>query len=419
MIKKREFIWNTIGSFIQSLFNAIILAFCTRLNTIEIAGIFSISYATACILNAVGDFGLRIYQVTDTERKNSFSDYLSIRLVVQALMFILGMAFILIKGYTSEKLIICLLLFAYRAIENISECYQAKFQLNGRLQLGGKSIVYRNVAGLILFFVIDLFTRNVIISLASLVFINLLIFVFYDLRLIKNFFKDKFKPDWNKVKKIFIDCLPLALSTLISMYVLNAVKYAIDGSGDYTMQTYFNILYMPTFVINLISLFIIKPFLKPFGESWNSNEFSKFLKMILIIVGVLLLATICVEIGCYILGIPFLNLLYGVELSMYKSHLLLLIVSGFLYASSNVFFYALGTMRSSKLTTITYVLTAVFALFMPKMLVEKYYMSGAVASSIVIMSLLFVFMAVFFFYVYFKEYNKFKKKNNKCEKSIS
>ena len=72
MIKKREFIWNTIGSLISSILNAIILAFCTRLNGIEIAGMFSISYATACILDSIGNFGLRIYQTTDTKRKNSF-----------------------------------------------------------------------------------------------------------------------------------------------------------------------------------------------------------------------------------------------------------------------------------------------------------------------------------------------------------
>ena len=56
MIKKREFIWNTIGSLISSILNAIILAFCTRLNGIEIAGMFSISYATACILDSIGNF---------------------------------------------------------------------------------------------------------------------------------------------------------------------------------------------------------------------------------------------------------------------------------------------------------------------------------------------------------------------------
>ena len=66
MIKKNEFIWIMIGSFIYAMFSAIILAICTRANSLEIAGIFSIAYATSCILNSIGDFGIRLYQVTDT-----------------------------------------------------------------------------------------------------------------------------------------------------------------------------------------------------------------------------------------------------------------------------------------------------------------------------------------------------------------
>jgi O-antigen/teichoic acid export membrane protein len=409
MIKKREFIWNTIGSGISSILSAIILAFCTRLNGLEIAGIFSICYATACILNSIGDFGLRIYQVTDTNRKNSFSEYLVARIIAVFLMIVIGVVFTLITGYRKEKLIICLLLILFRAIENLSETYQAEFQLNGRLELGGKTIVYRNIAGIIIFFILDLITKNIIVSMLGFVITNLVIFILYDLQLIKKFAKVDLKVNKTEIIKILKDCLPLAISTLISMYVINAVKYAIDGAGDYTMQTYFNIIYMPTFVINMISIFIIKPFLKPFGDCWNSKDYKKFLKIILIIIGVLALATLCVEIGCYLLGIPFLNLLYGVELSAYKTHLLLLVLSGFLYASANVIFNALGTMRKQKLTTVTYVLTAIFALTIPNKLVALYGITGAVTSCIIIMGLLFVFMTMFFTYVYLKKIKEDKK----------
>ena len=72
MIKKSEFAWNMVGSVIYALFSAIILAFCTRLNGIEIAGMFYIAYATSCILNAVGEFGIRIFQSTDVKRKYTF-----------------------------------------------------------------------------------------------------------------------------------------------------------------------------------------------------------------------------------------------------------------------------------------------------------------------------------------------------------
>ena len=400
MIKKREFIWNTIGSLISSVLNAIILAFCTRLNGIEIAGMFSISYATASILDSVGNFGLRIYQTTDTERKNTFSEYLIARLFAVTIMVMVGIIFVIVTGYTEEKLYICILLILFRAIENISETYQAEFQLNGRLELGGKTIIYRNIIGLIVFFILDYITRNIILSLIGFLITNIIIFAVYDARLIKKFTKINFKVNKENVIKVIKECIPLAVSTLISMYVINAVKYAIDKSGDYTMQTYFNILYMPTFIINMLSIFIIKPFLKPFGEYWNEKKYKKFVKIILAIVGILALATICAEIGAYIVGIPILNLLYGVDLGDYKIHLMLLIFSGFLYACTNVLFNALGTMRAQKLTTIAYTVVSIFALFVPEKLVELYGMTGASISCIIIMNLLFICMVTFFIHVY-------------------
>lgn len=412
MIKKREFIWNTIGSLISSVLNAIILAFCTRLNGIEIAGMFSISYATASILDSIGNFGLRIYQTTDTERKNTFSEYLIARLFAVTVMIMIGIIFVVVTGYTEEKLYICLLLILFRAIENISETYQAEFQLNGRLELGGKTIVYRNIIGLIVFFILDYMTKNIILSLIGFLITNIVIFMVYDARIIKNFTKINFKVSKENVIKIIKECIPLAISTLISMYVINAVKYAIDASGDYTMQTYFNILYMPTFVINMLSIFIIKPFLKPFGEYWNQKKYKKFVKIILAIVGVLALATICAEIGAYIVGIPLLNLLYGVDLGEYKIHLLLLICSGFLYACANVLFNALGTMRAQKLTTIAYALVAIFALLVPERLVELYGMTGASISCIIIMNLLFICMVAFFIYVCISNVKKYKESTN-------
>ena len=156
MIKKREFIWNTLGSLISSLLSAIILAFCTRLNGIEIAGMFAISYATACVLNSIGDFGIRIFQVTDTNRKYTFSEYLVSRIFAVTLMSIIAIIFVAVTGYRKEKLAICLLLIVFRVIENLSESYQAEFQLNGRLDLGGKTMVYRNLAGLVLLFIVVL-----------------------------------------------------------------------------------------------------------------------------------------------------------------------------------------------------------------------------------------------------------------------
>ena len=398
MVKKSEIIWNTLGSFVESLLSAVLLMFCTRLNGTEIAGMFSISFATATILNAIGDFGIRIYQVTDTNRKYKFGDYLLARVFVVITMVIIGTLFVNISGYTAEKLGICIALIMFKVIDNLSETYQGEFQLKNRLDLGGKSMVIRVSSSLIVFFITDVITKNVIFSCITFVLTNLTLFLLWDVRILSKFQKLEIKYDKNNIKEILLDCLPLAISTGLSLYIINATKYAIDNFGDYTMQTYFNVIYMPTFVINLVSAFVIKPFLKPFGDLWNSKEYLKFIKSISLIILILAGATFCIDIACALLGVPVLSFIYGIDLSPYKIEMLLLVISGFFYASATVMLYALSTIRKQKLTTIAYIITSVIALIASNICVNKWQMKGAIVSNMITTVTLFVLLVIFFLY---------------------
>ncbi len=411
MVKKSEIIWNTLGSFVESLLSAILLMFCTRLNGTEIAGMFSISFATATILNSIGDFGIRIYQVTDTNRKYKFEDYLLARIVVVISMVIIGIIFVNFSGYTLEKLWICISLIAFKVIDNLSETYQGEFQLRDRLDLGGKSMVIRVLSSLVMFFIADMITKNVIISCVALVATNLILFLIWDVRILSKLQKIEIKFNKLHIKEILAECFPLAISTCLSLYIINATKYAIDNFGDYTMQTYFNVIYMPTFVINLVSAFVIKPFLKPFGDLWNNREYFKFIKSIICIILILAGATVCIDIACALFGVPLLSFIYGIEITPFKMEMILLVVSGFFYASSTVILYALSTIRKQKLTTVAYIITAIIALIVSNICVSKWQMKGAILSNMVTTITLFILLTTFFVYEINKEKNRKNGKN--------
>ena len=267
-------------------------------------------------------------------------------------------------------------------------------------------MVIRVSSSLIMFFIADLITKNVIISCITLVITNLVLFLLWDVRILSNFQKIEIKFDKLHIKEILIDCFPLAISTCLSLYIINATKYAIDNFGDYTMQTYFNVIYMPTFVINLVSAFVIKPFLKPFGDLWNSREYSKFIKSIIYIVLILAGATICIDIACALFGVPVLSFIYGIELTPYKMEMILLVVSGFFYASATVMLYALSTIRKQKLTTLAYIITSILALIVSNICVNKWQMNGAILSNMITTITLFILLTIFFAYELNKEKNR-------------
>lgn len=407
MIKKRDFIWNMMGSLIYAFFNAIILLFCTRINGVDIAGIFSICFATSVVLNAIGDFGFRVYQVTDTNRKYTFKEYLTARFCAVICMFIIGIIFILISQYTFEKALICISLILYRVIDNISETYQGEFQLNSRLDIAGKSVVMRNCFSIMLFFIVDYITKNIVVACSVLVVGNFLIFWIYDKRKLKNFNKSEEKAVSKKsILTIIIECLPVALSSVMCMYLTNAVKYAIDLNGNNEMQTIFNIIYLPTFTINLVGLLLIKMILKQLGEAWNSNEIKKFAMLNIKVVGIIILASIIIEMVCATIGIPILTFLYGIDLSNYVIELLILVFSGCIYAISNLLLNSITTLRKQKKATIAYTIVSVLSFFICNYFVKNYQLRGASISNVIITGLLVLFLTV----IYIKEIWK-KRKN--------
>ncbi len=392
MVKKSEFVWNSIASLVASMLNAILLLFCTRINGTDIAGMFSIAFATSVILNAIGDYGIRIYQVTDSKRNYKFGEYIALRIVVVSIMLAIGIAFVVISGYDTTKLLITILLVLFRVIDNLSETYQGEFQVHGRLDLGGKSVVIRNGIAMIMFLIADIITKNIVISCTVMFLTNLLIFLLFDIRLIKKFNQDKVIFTKDVIINMLKECFPVFLSTILSLYITNAVKYAIDSVSTYEMQTYYNIIYLPTFTINLASIFIIKPMLKVLGDIWNEKKYKEMQKVIAKISGLILIVTLLVEIVCFAIGTQILSFIYGVELNKYRIDLCLLVLSGGFYALTVLFLYVLTTMRKQTKATIGYVITSIFALILPKMLVQKYNMLGASISNIVINLVLLIIL---------------------------
>lgn len=388
MVKRSEFIWNMIGSIVGASISMILLIIITRVNGVDAGGMYSITFATATIMFAIADFGMRVYQVTDTERIHDFGTYLSARIVVDILMLAAAVLFVAIDGYDMYKALMCIGFVLFRFVDGLSETYQGEFQLNGELDIAGKSVTYRTASAMVIFLVFDIITKNMLISIYLMVAINMLVFVLYDLRKIKKYQKNKISFNYVDIKKVILACFPLFIAIFLNNYIINAPKYAIDYYLNYEMQMYFNVLYFPTFTINLMSIFILKPMLRSLGENWNAKKYTQFIKLSGKVCLLILILTIIVELICYIIGIPLLEAIFGIGLANYKSTLLVLVIAGGLSAYSVAFLYMLSTMRLQIWTSIAYGLTAIAALFLPRILVSKYQLEGAAISSVLLMLML-------------------------------
>ena len=406
MVKKSEFIWNIIASVCASLLSVVLLFITTRINGANSAGMFAIVFATATVLNSIADFGMRVYQVTDTERQHKFGVYLASRVVVDIVMVICGIGFVLISGYTMEKAAICLAMVGFRFADAISETYQGEFQLNGRLDIAGKSVFYRMIASILVFAIVDFVSRNMLLATVGMTLTNFAGLLVYDLRLIKGYNREGISLERIEIGSVIMDCFPLFFSTFLNNYIVNAPKYAIDRLLTYEMQTYFNIIYLPTFTINLMSIFVLKPMLRGLGEMWNGKKYAKFIGIVIRMILAIVLMTVVVEAICWVIGIPVLSFIYGVELTQYKTDLLILVISGGFSALSVALFYTLTTMRAQKRVSLAYVVAALGGVVLPYFLIEKYNITGAALASVAIMVILATLLFGIFIIEWYKKEEK-------------
>lgn len=397
MIRKKDFLWNMIGSIVQSLFSVIASIVITRINGIDEAGIFNITYATAFILYAIGDYGMRVYHVTDTKRESSFQTYLLARIFVNVIMVLVGIGVINVIGYSSHKAFMCFSIIIFKFVDGISETFQGEFQLSGRLDLGGKSVSIRMTVSLAGLAITDIITKNILLSFIVFDVINIISFILFDLINIRQFI-EKRRADIKDACMLLIKCFPVFYSTLLNLYVINSPKYAIDRWLSNEEQGYFSIINLPTFTINLMSIFALKPLLKPIGDYFNNKEYRKLnevvIKMALIIAGL----TILVEAACMIIGIPVLELVYNEKLGGYKQDMFLLIISGGFNALTVMFFNVITAMRCKIEPIAAYTVTTIFALFVSDMLVKSKGLTGAGLSSVAVMFVLFATLLLMYLY---------------------
>lgn len=378
-VLKSSYIWNSIAAMMNSFQTMVLLVFVTRLGSTEDSSYFVIAYAVANLLYYIGKYGVRQFQVTDIKEKYSYGEYFRARVITNVLYTIAIIIYLLynglINGNSYYKSAIILLICLIRMVEAFEDVIHGRMQQKGRLDvaariLGIRLITY--VVGFIVFFVI---TRNLLITLICNFIITLFLAIYLNKMVIGNFYTEN-DLKCNKIKGIMIECFPLCICTCLNIYTANAPKYTIDSIVSDEIQTKFNIVFMPVFVITLLSGFIYQPIIKKIGEIWNSRDIIGMRKSLRKNILVVILTTIVVLLAGYLLGIPALEIVYGVQLDDYKSILMILLVVGGLIALVNLLIMYITTIRRQTSMMIVYAIMSVIILLFSRTFAVNYGLKG-------------------------------------------
>lgn len=398
-IQRDSYIWNMIGSTIMAFQSVLLLMILTRTVGLADSGIFTIAYANANLLLALGKYGMHNYHVSDTSARFSFAEYRASRGLTSVAMMVAGVVLTLFSakenGYSSEKSLVMIWMCIFKAVDAVEDVYLSFYQQQGRLDVSGKEMSVRLIGTTIFFVVCVLVTGRLLPALIGATVFTAAFFVFLNHICYGEFraYAGE-KVVWSKVLSLLRLCFPLFLGGFLSYYVTNAPKYAIDAILSDEHQACYGFISMPVFVIGLLNNYIFNPTIRPMSEKWKDGDIKWFVKLLLrqsmIAVGI---TTICVA-GAYVLGIPVLSVLYSTDLSSYKMELIVLLLGGGFLAVSGLLMTVATIIRYQKYLLIGYGLCAALAYVFAEPMVARFSVMGAAVLNLLLMVIMCVIFAI-------------------------
>lgn len=392
---KDDYFWHAMGSGIFALSTLVMTIVVSRIVGEQIGGMFSIGLSLAQIFMTIVNYEVRIYQVTDVKNEFSFGQYFSFRVLMCVLAFGLAVGYALWNDYSTLKLQVVLLMCVYKILEGFADVFEGEFQKNNRMDIAGKSLFFRTFFAVSTLIVVLAFSRNIVVALIAMILVEIMCLILFDLMPINSFSKPCIVLDWKSIIKLLITCGPLALSAFINTYIINSSKLAIDNTMSDEYQLYYSAVFMPNMVINLFSGIIFKPMQTTMAIAYNKKEYKRFSGVIFKIIGIIVGFTMLCMAGAYILGIPVLSFLYGVDLTHYKDVLLMLLLAGGINAINIILYYVLTIMRKQNVTAFIYLIVAGASLLFVEKFTRAGGLLGAASSYFVLVTLLMTLMTIY------------------------
>ena len=359
---KRIVLWNAAGSAVYAASSFVMLLVVVRACGDVEAGIFSMGYAIAQLMLTIGVFESTTFFATDAEEEFSYAQFLAFKVLTCAAMIIVSVIYVISFGFDAHKTAVAYALCAFRLFEALAQFWYGAFQRLERLDLGGFSSVWRSIIAIALFAGIIIATKDVVAATVAASISEAIWIAAYDIPRLRMIVKVG-TPDFNAkaLAKLFWACLPLFVSSFLAAYLNNVSKYAINEVGTEQMQTIFNVLFMPAFVINLFLIFFMRPSLTTLARHWLHRETKPFTMILLKLLAISAGLTAAVEAACAIVGIPLLEWFYGISLDGQLWALLIVMLGGGLLSASNVFYNALVVIRAQHSVLIGYIVAIVVA----------------------------------------------------------
>ena len=163
--ERQNILWNMAGSFLYAFASMLLTIAVVQIAGEDAGGIFTFAFTTfGQHLFMMAYFGIRPFQITDTEKKYTFGEYQGLRLYTCAAAILVGLIYSFSGGFSAEKGAVIFLMVVYKVTDALADTYEAEFQRSGRLYLTGKSNAFRTILSVAVFLSVLSATKKLVIA---------------------------------------------------------------------------------------------------------------------------------------------------------------------------------------------------------------------------------------------------------------
>ena len=376
--QKKDYIWNSIGSFLQSAISPILLIVITRLNGVGDSGLFSFAMSLSVVFWAISLWGGRTYQVSDAKKEFSSGDYIVVRFISSLIVAVFSISFCVLSGYDLIKTELIMVLVSFKILESIADSMYGVLQIHNRLYIAGISLTMKSVFSFMLFTLVDILTKNIIYGALSIFLVNIAVVIFYDIPWMKHVESVGLtKKNIMQAGKIMKKTAEVFVVVFLTMFSLNIPRYFLD-KYHYDQIGYFGIMAMPITLLTLFISFVLQPNVVNLSELLKKKKIKEFTKIVSKIDFITFTLGILFVVSSYLIGVWVLNTVFGIDINNFRIDLTIMVIGAVANAFVSIYVNLLIILRRFKGQFYTLLVTNILAVILSVYLIDRLAMLGSV-----------------------------------------
>ena len=373
---RKNFLWIFGGT---GFFNAcqwFSMVAMARICQPEQVGQFSLAVALCSPIILMSGMNLRMAIVSDFSADYKFIHYLRLRIFSGVISVLLIAILCLWCKYDTYLVLMILTITIEKLFLDVATVYYGKFQLNERMDLISKSYTVRGGAGVILFVLLLLMSKNILLAVAGRAIISITALFFFEIpksRIFKNETPLIFKRNtYSLFKKVF----PLGVVMGIMSLKTNIPRYFIAEYCGEDMLGYFTAINVLLIAIHMPVHALSETALARLSKYFNS-DMNQYIKLFRKLILMTLLIGIFLVVGTSLFGEVFITLIYKSDYARYWQVLFIGSIGtvfGFIVSMASAAFIVT---RKFKMQMFIYLIVLLVTLICSYILIPRYGIIGA------------------------------------------